>query len=1332
MTQSYFSPLRFLCSAALVLLALAAPLGSVQAANTVVSATVNGGATTTVAPGAAIAVSVTNTTSGGTGWGSTNWFIGTTPPGSWNCDSAPTPTIAANGTNTVALAGPVNAPVSAGTYNLYLQTTSNASTCTGGLSATYTLAGSVVVPPTPAVVSINRASFNPTAPSTTVSWTVVFNTSVSGVDASDFVLVAGGGVTGASLGSVSGSGTTWTVQANTGTGTGTLGLNLADNDSIVNVVGVPLGGVGAANGNFTGQVYTVNPPVPVLAKVASTSAAVVNDIVTFTITASNPFGTDLSGITVSDVLPAGMSYVTNVVTAGSVAVAGQNVTWTLPTLLSGASAQLTLAVQVTVQGALTNTATSPGSTSASATVLVLATAVTHYKMDGTVGSWSGVTGEVIDSGGTLLHGTRVTTSSPTATNLINPAPTIASQYPAVVGGFCNAASFDGNAVVRVPRNVLFDYTTRLSASAWIYPTAYPASDLYSIFSNDQNYEFHLNTAGKLFWWWGASSFSSAATIPLNQWTHIAITMDSSPTAGRERMYINGVLDANSNNWKGTLSSNPCPFYIGGDVATGSCSLIAGRNFRGRIDEVKLYNYELSAAEVQADMTLGRNCSGTFDHIQIEHDGNGSVCTAEPVTIKACLNAACTTLYPGTVTVQLSPTGWVGGDTVVINNGIGSASLSKATAGTVTLGTVSVSPTAAGATRCFNGATETCSMTFATASCLFDAVEPAAAPKTRLFTKLAGTAFNVDVLALTGNVVNTTYTGTVTTDLVDASAASCPTGAGLTAAQNLTFVAANAGRKPASFTYAGVAKNVRVRMAVGAGTPACSTDNFAIRPTSVALTTTPAMATPPSATAAPVIKAGAAFSLNGTATAGYAGPLTLDTSRLTAQTTVQDTSIASGGVVGSLSPASLAVNAAPALSGNASYSEVGYLYLAAGALRDDTFTAVDQPGGCAATNTCDCVTDATSNNNLSTSLVGVTGKYGCYIGSTAASFGRFIPDHLDTAATGPLPCAAMSGTVSATNSSTAVTGAGTEFLSAIVPGNTIRIGSVEYAVASVASGTSLTLATPYGGVTGSGLSISSCPSGASVYSGQSFTAQVSAKNAADTVTQNYMGKFAKAVTLSPAATRGGSAIAAAAPGGTLTGSAAATTFTNGTNATAPAAPVFQFATWPTAVTPPPTPTKPTSVFVRASDPDGVTSLRSTASSSVEGGVKVVSGRIKVPNAYGSERQTLPIPMTVQYYNAGANWVTNLVVDNVSSFDSNLIGDGGNLVVAILDGLGGGVKVDAPSTAPFVNGARTVTLKKPDASGNANISVNAPPYLPSTTGRATFGVFKSPLIYRRENY
>ena len=117
----------------------------------------------------------------------------------------------------------------------------------------------------PTVSSITRADANPTAGAGSVSWTVTFSEDVTNVDDADFALVAGGGVSGASITSVTGSGSVWTVTAYPGVNTGTLGLNLVDNDSIVDGVGNRLGGTGANNGNFTGEVYNVtaapcNPP----------------------------------------------------------------------------------------------------------------------------------------------------------------------------------------------------------------------------------------------------------------------------------------------------------------------------------------------------------------------------------------------------------------------------------------------------------------------------------------------------------------------------------------------------------------------------------------------------------------------------------------------------------------------------------------------------------------------------------------------------------------------------------------------------------------------------------------------------------------------------------------------------------------------------------------------------------------------------------------------------------------------------------------------------------------------------------------------------------------
>ena len=342
----------------------------------------------------------------------------------------------------------------------------------------------------------------------------------------------------------------------------------------------------------------------------------------------------------------------------------------------------------------------------------LAPASTHYRLDGAVGSLAGTAGEVFDSGGTGLHGFRSTINAPTTTNLVAPNPTIHSQFAAVSGQFCNAAQFDGRSVLQVPASALFDYTSEFSASAWIYPTAAPGGGgLYSVLSNDQNYEFHLNSSRRLNWWWGggARELTSNSVIPLNQWTHVAITFRSVAGSARQRIYINGVLDTATNNWEGTLNANGCNFYIGGDVATnGGCGLIADRAFRGSIDEVKLYNYELTQAEVQGDMTIGRNCATAVSRYRIEHDGNANSCAAETVTIRACATADCSSLSSAGATGTLS----AGGNSVPFSIPVGQTSTSVSmlvptTSGppdpeAVRFAISAVSPAPALVTSCRNG------------------------------------------------------------------------------------------------------------------------------------------------------------------------------------------------------------------------------------------------------------------------------------------------------------------------------------------------------------------------------------------------------------------------------------------------------------------------------------------------------------------------------------------------------------------------------------------------------------------------------------------------------
>ena len=104
-----------------------------------------------------------------------------------------------------------------------------------GWSATSADAGPVVVTlgdnPSPMVNHITRLDDSPTN-AASVDFEVEFSENVTGVDAGDFDIATTGGISGATIDNVSGSGDTYTVSVGTGTGDGTLGLNLDDDDSI--------------------------------------------------------------------------------------------------------------------------------------------------------------------------------------------------------------------------------------------------------------------------------------------------------------------------------------------------------------------------------------------------------------------------------------------------------------------------------------------------------------------------------------------------------------------------------------------------------------------------------------------------------------------------------------------------------------------------------------------------------------------------------------------------------------------------------------------------------------------------------------------------------------------------------------------------------------------------------------------------------------------------------------------------------------------------------------------------------------------------------------------
>lgn len=290
----------------------------------------------------------------------------------------------------------------------------------------------------------------------------------------------------------------------------------------------------------------------------------------------------------------------------------------------------------------------------------------------------------------------------------------------------------------------------------------------------------------------------------------------------------------------------------------------------------------------------------------------------------------------------------------------------------------------------------CSIVTVIAPAGFNAFEtgtPAGSASGVIHTKVSASAFNLAVVALKsgGAAVETTFTGNVKLELVDASVgASCGAYGLIRSLGTLTFAAGDAGRK----TLAGIVepnawRNARIRMiypATGAPTiVACSTDNFAIRPASFgsviasdADSTHAGSARTLANTAVSggnVHKAGQPFQIVATAT-NAAGIATSNYSGNPAASVTACVLPATGCTLGTLATGtwSTAAGTGTVTTTDARYSEVGAFAMK---LVDANFAAVDAADGSTAV-------DRT-------------------IESTAFNVGRFVPDHFDLApASAPTP------------------------------------------------------------------------------------------------------------------------------------------------------------------------------------------------------------------------------------------------------------------------------------------------------------------------------------------
>jgi len=198
----------------------------------------------------------------------------------------------------------------------------------------------------------------------------------------------------------------------------------------------------------------------------------------------------------------------------------------------------------------------------------------------------------------------------------------------------NSLDFDGtDDEVLVTNYTNLNVTDSLTMAAWVYPRI--NSTQLMIVNKEGEYEMGIHNGFFAYAFLNSHGWSwrvTTTTIPLNSWTHVAVTYDGS----MEMVYVNGNLVFSQTGTGSIGDAAPTE----NDFTIGYRAIPFSQRFNGMLDEVMVWDVARTQAQIIQDLNGTTPCSSSgilgywkFDH-GIACGNNVSISTTQDCTTPA--------------------------------------------------------------------------------------------------------------------------------------------------------------------------------------------------------------------------------------------------------------------------------------------------------------------------------------------------------------------------------------------------------------------------------------------------------------------------------------------------------------------------------------------------------------------------------------------------------------------------------------------------------------------------------------------------------------------------